>query len=101
MTIYANAGAVWDLRRTDARLRPYGIRQGARGPRRRPTRGWEALSPTELTIAGLVAKGRSNPDIAVELLLSRRTVQSHISKILTKLNAHSRIEIARQATRSR
>jgi DNA-binding CsgD family transcriptional regulator len=99
MTIYANAGAVWDMRRTDARLRQYGIRQGARGPRRRPTRGWEALSPTELTIAGLVAKGHSNPDIAIELLLSRRTVQSHISKILTKLNAHSRIEIAWQATR--
>jgi DNA-binding NarL/FixJ family response regulator len=38
----------------------------------------------------------SNPDIATELLLSPRTVQSHVSNILGKLKAHSRVEIARQ-----
>ena len=50
-------------------------------------------------IAELVAKGRSNPDIAAELLLSRRTVQSHVSHILAKLNAKSRVEIARETVR--
>ncbi len=95
---YGELGAAWDLRRADSRIRPYGIRRGARGPRRRgPRFGWEALSPTERLIAGLVARGRSNPDIASELLLSRRTVQSHISHILIKLTAHSRMEIAREA----
>jgi DNA-binding CsgD family transcriptional regulator len=93
---YADLGALWDMRRADTRLRPYGIRRGVRGPRRRPSRGWEALSPTELTVARLVAEGRSNPDIAAELLLSRRTVQSHVSHILTKLDVRSRVEIARQ-----
>ena len=39
----------------------------------------------------------TNPDIATELLLSRRTVQSHVSSILTKLKAHSRVDIAREA----
>jgi len=96
---YGQLGAAWDLRRTDSRIRPYGIRRGSRGPRRRPRYGWEALSPTERVVADLVASGRSNPDIAAELLLSRRTVQSHVSNILVKLSARSRVEIAREAVR--
>jgi DNA-binding CsgD family transcriptional regulator len=97
--IYTGLGAAWDVRRADTRIRPYGVRRGARGPRRRPTHGWPALSPTELTVARLVARGMSNPDIAAELLLSRRTVQSHVSSILTKLDVHSRVEIARETMR--
>jgi DNA-binding CsgD family transcriptional regulator/tetratricopeptide (TPR) repeat protein len=96
MEAYARLGAQWDLRRAGARVRPFGIRWGARGPRRRPRYGWPALSPTEVTIARFVAQGMSNPDIATELLLSPRTVQSHVSNILGKLKAHSRVEIARQ-----
>jgi DNA-binding CsgD family transcriptional regulator len=97
--IYTDLNATWDVRRADSLIRPYGIRRGARGPRRRPTHGWNALSPTEIAVANLVARGLSNPDIATELLLSRRTVQSHVSHILSKLNAQSRIEIAREALR--
>jgi DNA-binding CsgD family transcriptional regulator len=97
---YTALGAAWDIRRADTRLRAHGIRRGIRGPRsphRRPVTGWQALTLTELTVAGLVAKGLSNPDIAAELFLSRRTVQSHVSHILTKLGAHSRVDIARTA----
>jgi DNA-binding CsgD family transcriptional regulator len=97
MEIYTQLGARWDLRRSGARIRPFGIRWGARGPRRRPAHGWAALSPTEVTIARLVAQGLSNSDIAAELLLSPRTVQSHVSNILVKLKAQSRVEIAREA----
>jgi len=43
--------------------------------------------------------GRSNPDIAAELLLSRRTIQTHVTHILTKLGYRSRIEIAREVDR--
>jgi DNA-binding NarL/FixJ family response regulator len=95
--IYSDLDARWDLMRADARLRPYGIRRGVRGSRRRPSTGWEALTPTELKIANLVAAGQSNSDIANEMFLSRRTVQTHVSHILTKLEAQSRIEIARRA----
>ena len=91
------SGRAWDGRRADSRLRPLGIRRGTRGPRRRPATGWQALTPTEVRVAELVAEGRSNPDIAAELLLSRRTVQGHVSHILAKLGAHSRIDIAREA----
>jgi DNA-binding NarL/FixJ family response regulator len=65
--------------------------------RARPARGWEALTPAEAKIAYLVAEGKSNPDIAAELWLSRNTVETHVSRILAKLGARSRMEIARQA----
>ncbi|OLE24831.1 MAG: hypothetical protein AUG44_17890 [Actinobacteria bacterium 13_1_20CM_3_71_11] len=98
---YLALGAGWDVRRADARLRGYGVRRGPRTVRRRPAAGWESLTPTELRVATLVAEGRSNPDIAAEMLLSRRTVQTHVSNILAKLSFGSRIEIAREVERHR
>jgi DNA-binding CsgD family transcriptional regulator len=89
--LYTGLGAEWDLLRGDTRLRPYRIRRS--GTRRRPATGWDALTSTEVRVAGLIAGGRSNPDIATELFLSRRTVETHVSHILTKLGARSRIEI--------
>jgi len=95
--LYRGLGAERDLRRADARLRRYGVRRGRSGRRGQPTAGWDALTPTETKIALLVADGRSNPDIATKLFMSRNTVQTHVSHILTKLDARSRIEVARQA----
>jgi DNA-binding CsgD family transcriptional regulator/tetratricopeptide (TPR) repeat protein len=95
--IYAGLGAAWDLRRADTRLRRYGIRRGRVGRRASAATGWDALSPAETEIARQVAAGRSNPDIAAALFLSRNTVQTHVSHILAKLDAHSRAEITRQA----
>jgi len=94
---YAALGASWDLRRADARLRVHGVRRGPRSLHRRATAGWEALTPTELRIVELVSRGVSNPDIAAELFLSRRTVQTHVSHILSKLNLRSRVEIMRES----
>jgi DNA-binding CsgD family transcriptional regulator len=88
--------ASWDLRRAAARLGPYGIRRDTR--KRRPDSGWEALTPTERNIAYLVAEGLSNPDIAAGLFLSRNTVQTHVSRILAKLGARSRTEIASEVS---
>jgi len=93
--LYAGLGAAWDARRAASRLRRHGIRQGARGTRRgRPSTGWQALTPTQTRVARLVAAGRSNPDIANELFLSRHTVETHVSHILAKLGATSRKEVA-------
>jgi DNA-binding CsgD family transcriptional regulator len=94
---YAELGAHWDLSRAAGRLRPFGIRWNPGSSRRRPVAGWAALTPTELRVAALVARGRSNPDIAAELCLSRNTVQTHVSHILAKLSARSRVEIVREA----
>jgi DNA-binding CsgD family transcriptional regulator len=95
--LYRVLGAVFDLRRLDARLRVFGIRRGRAGRRGAPASGWAALSPTELAIARLMTEGRSNPDIAVELMMSRRTVQTHVSHILAKLGVRSRAELTRNA----
>jgi DNA-binding CsgD family transcriptional regulator len=95
--VYEGLGAVFDLRRLDARLRGLGIRRGRTARRGAPARGWAALTPTELVIARLAAEGRSNPDIAAQMMLSRSTVQTHVSHILAKLGARSRAEIARHA----
>ena len=94
--LYMGMGATWDILRADTRLRRHGV-QRRRGPRRRSASGWDALTPAELTVARLVADGHPNPDIAASLFVSRRTVEVHVSHILTKLGVRSRVEIAREA----
>jgi DNA-binding CsgD family transcriptional regulator/tetratricopeptide (TPR) repeat protein len=96
---YTALAADWDLRRASARIRPFGLRRGPRGPHRRATSGWDALTPTENRVAAFIAEGKSNPDIATVMFLSRRTVQTHVSHILAKLGARSRVEIAAAASR--
>ncbi|MEM9034981.1 MAG: AAA family ATPase [Actinomycetota bacterium] len=54
----------------------------------------EQLSPAELRVAELVATGASNPQVAEELFISRRTVESHLSHIYVKLGLSSRVELA-------
>jgi DNA-binding NarL/FixJ family response regulator len=56
--------------------------------------GWESLTPTERTVGDLVAEGLSNPQIAERLYISRRTVQTHVSHIFTKLDIASRAQLA-------
>jgi len=48
------------------------------------------LSPRELEVLRLVAAGRSNPEVAAELLLSQKTVARHLSNIFAKLDVGSR-----------
>jgi DNA-binding CsgD family transcriptional regulator len=99
-SLYEGLQARWDIRRAEGRLRPYGIRRGPRGRgTQRATSGWAALTPTEVKVAALVARGDSTSDIARSLYLSRRTVQTYISRILTKLDAKSRVEIVAEALR--
>jgi DNA-binding CsgD family transcriptional regulator len=61
----------------------------------RPRFGWDALTPTEGTVADLVADGLSNRDIAAQLFVSRRTVETHVSAIYRKLEVGSRVELVR------
>jgi DNA-binding NarL/FixJ family response regulator len=92
--LYAGAGAVRDAARLEARLRASGLRRTGRGPRRRPRAGWPSLTTSERRVAALVAGGRSNPQIAADLYISRRTVESHVSSALQKLGITSRVELA-------
>ena len=95
--IYATLGAAADVARIQARFRAHGIRRGPRAKHRQVRSGWESLTPTEMKVADLVQSGLSNPEIATRLFLSKRTVATHVSHILKKLNVHSRTDIAREA----
>jgi DNA-binding NarL/FixJ family response regulator len=70
-----------------------------RGPRGRSKTGWAALTEIELRVAELVAAGCSNLDIAGQLFISRRTVESHVSRILGKLQVTSRWDVRTAPTR--
>jgi DNA-binding NarL/FixJ family response regulator len=52
--------------------------------------GEEDLSPRELEVLGLVARGNANKKIAARLAITEETVKSHITKILSKLSANDR-----------
>ena len=95
--LYRGMEAQWAVRSAAARLRDYGIRPRPPGNRARPAHGWGSLTPTEAEVARLVAGGRSNPEIAAELLLSRNTVRAHVDRILAKFGALSRAQIAAAA----
>jgi DNA-binding NarL/FixJ family response regulator len=61
---------------------------GSRGrPRATPPNG---LTPREAEVLWLIARGRTNQQIAEELVLSIRTVERHISTIYEKLQLHGR-----------
>ncbi len=95
--VYGSLGAAADVARLQADFRAYGIRRGPHAKHRQARSGWDSLTPTETKIAALVEAGLSNPEIAAKLLLSRRTIATHVSHILKKLDVHSRTDIAREA----
>ena len=96
------AGSVALQRLADRQLRVLGVRTWRRGPtapqatelRGRPAEG--ALTARELEVARLVMEGASNPEIAAQLFLSRKTVERHVSNALAKVGARNRTELARR-----
>jgi len=60
----------------------------------------EELTPRELEVLRLIAEGHTNRQIADLLSLSVRTVESHRSNLMEKLNLHSRVELVRYAHRN-
>jgi non-specific serine/threonine protein kinase len=59
-----------------------------------------ALTRREREVAALIARGWSNPEIGAELVVTRRTVEAHISAILGKLGLSSRAQVAVWADRN-
>ena len=93
--VYEFLGAEGDLNRIQSEFRAHGIRRGPHSKHRRAVSGWDSLTDAELKVAAFVEDGLSNPEIAARLMLSRRTVATHVSHILKKLNVATRTDIAR------
>jgi DNA-binding CsgD family transcriptional regulator len=53
------------------------------------------LTAAERRVAALVAEGRTNREVAAELFLGERTVETHLSHVYAKLGVRSRAELAR------
>lgn len=82
-------------RRAEAELRATG-----ETARRRDPSTLDDLTRQELQIAGLVASGMTNCQIAGQLYLSPRTIEYHLRKIFTKLRLTSRTELLRMGVPS-
>ena len=80
-----------------------GAQSQGRAPRRRRVRLPRAASNTPLTpqeqrVAGLVAEGLTNKEIAARLVVSTKTVEGHLRNIFEKLGVKSRTQVARAVT---
>ncbi|MGY6529434.1 MAG: response regulator transcription factor [Cyanobacterium sp.] len=58
------------------------------------------LTPTETRVVSLVSQGLSNREISIELGVSQRTIESHVSNMLNKTGLHNRTELSRWAIQS-
>ena len=90
--------AIRAVYRGEARLHPDIARKLMEQVARRtaPTREspMENVTERELEVIDLVAQGRSNQEIAKELVISEKTVKTHISNILSKLQLEDRTQLA-------
>ncbi len=83
-TVFADLGAALWQQRAEAELEHIGGRSPSSG----------ALTPSERRVAELVATGLSNREVAAALVVTERTVESHLSHVYRKLSLRSRAELA-------
>jgi DNA-binding CsgD family transcriptional regulator len=100
----AECGATRSHAEAKRDLRRLGVHIHAGGARAGRARSAGELTPREVEVAELVARGETNRQIAKELFLSERTIEKHVSSVLHKLGVSSRVmipgELQRRARRA-
>ncbi len=76
------------------KMREQGVRSIPKGPRITTRKNLAGLTARQVEVLHLLGKGLSNNEIGIRLFISPKTVDHHISAILSKLNMHSRFEAA-------
>jgi DNA-binding CsgD family transcriptional regulator len=95
LSVFEDLGAGRDADVGAALLRDLGLKAARTGPR-----NVGRLTKREREVLALLGEGLSNPQIAERLFLSRKTVEHHVARILSKLGLRGRAEAAALAARS-
>jgi DNA-binding CsgD family transcriptional regulator/tetratricopeptide (TPR) repeat protein len=99
LAVFQHLGAVPAARVATQRLRNRGIRSIGRGPRRSTINNPGQLTSRQVEILALVANELTNAEIAARLFITPKTVEHHVSAILSKLGVQSRRQAAAEAIR--
>jgi len=94
LSVFEDLGAGRDADAAAALLREFGIKAARTGPK-----NLGRLTKREQEVLALLGEGLSNPEIAGRLFLSRKTVEHHVARILSKLGLRGRAEAAALAAR--
>ena len=71
----------------------------ARGERKRPSHGWDGLTPMERQVADLAVAGLTNAEIAERLFIGRETVKTHLSNAYAKVGVANRTQLVADAAK--
>jgi DNA-binding CsgD family transcriptional regulator len=94
LAILESLGAAATINLIKQQMREEGIKNIPKGPRQSTKENPAGLTGRQMDVLKLLTKGLSNSEIAGKLFISPKTVDHHISAILSKLNLHSRTEAA-------
>ena len=94
LAVFEDLGASRDADAAAALMRDLGIKAARTGPK-----NTGRLTSREQDVLALLGEGLSNPEIAGRLFLSRKTVEHHVARILSKLGLRGRAEAAALAAR--
>ena len=97
LAIFEQLGARPAVKALREQMRRGGVKGIPRGPRPTTRANPEGLTARELEILALLVDGANNAEISRQLSIALKTVDHHVSKILEKLDVHSRLEAAAAA----
>jgi DNA-binding CsgD family transcriptional regulator len=95
LAIFDGLGARPWAARARAELAASGVKDQRRLRAVAGPRNLEELSPQELQVARIAARGQNNNEVAAALFVSRKTVEAHLTRVYRKLGIRSRTELAR------